>query len=112
MPIWEIFYFLWDDPLFTNLAGDPKDYIDDPDFIELRRTMRLELLEWLYTKIEILQHQLTQEKQFHREAQAREVWTINEFLKVVPRDEAEPILINRKVNDIDPDFSFEAALAK
>ena len=111
MLTWEFFYFLWDDPLFTNEAGDPKDYVSDPEFISLRRELRLSALEALYRKIEMVQHELAQEKQFHREAQAREVWTINEFVKQTPSDLAEPILINRKVNDMDPDFSFERALA-
>jgi hypothetical protein len=112
MPIWGIFYFLWDDPLFTNIVGDPKDYVNDPDFIELRRTMRLELLDWLYAKIEILQQQLAREKAYRLEAEARELWTAKQFLKVVPPDEAQRILIDRRVNNMDPDFSFEAALTK
>lgn len=111
MLTWEFFYFLWDDPLFSDGIADPKDYVSDPEFIEIRRQMRLLTLEMLYRKIEMVQHALAQEKQFHREAQAREVWTINQFLKQIPSDQAEPILINRKVNDMDPDFSFERALA-
>ena len=109
---WEFFYFLWDDPLFTNASSIDEWELKDPEFIELRRETRLLAIEALYRKIEILQHDLAQEKQFHREGQCREVWTINQFLKALPREEAEPILINRKVNDMDPDFSFEAALAK
>ena len=109
---WVIFYFLWDDPLFTNASSIDEWELKDPEFIELRRETRLLAIEALCRKIEILQHDLAQEKQFHREGQCREVWTINQFLKALPREEAEPILINRKVNDMDPDFSFEAALAK
>jgi hypothetical protein len=108
---WEIFYFLWDDPLFTHFSSIEEWELKDPEFIELRRQVRLLALEALYRKIEMLQQELAQEKQFHREAQAREVWTINQFLKQIPSDRAEPILINRKVNDMDPDFSFERALA-
>src|SRR5438128_9035058 len=112
MLTWVIFYFLWDDPLFTSASSIEEWELKDPEFIELRRETRLLALEALYRKIEMLQHDLAQEKQFHQEAQAREVWTINQFLKTLPREQAEPILINRKVNDMDPDFSFEAALAK
>lgn len=110
---WEFFYFLWDDPLFSNsdLFGNSRDYVDDPAFIGLRRQMRLLALETIYIKIESLQRALAQEKQFHREAQAREVWTINQFLKQIPPELAESILIDRKVNGMDPDFSFEKALA-
>jgi hypothetical protein len=108
---WVIFYFLWDDPLFTYYSSIDESYLKDPEFIKVRREITLLALEALYRKIEMLQHDLAQE-QFHREAQAREVWTINQFLKVLPRELAQPILINRKVNDMDPDFSFEAALAK
>lgn len=78
----------------------------------MRRQVRLLALEALYRKIERLQHELNQEKQFHREAQAREVWTINQFLKKIPRDQADEILINRKVNEMDADFSFVAALGR
>jgi hypothetical protein len=111
MLTWGIFYFLWDDPLFSDGIGNPKDYVSDPEFIELHREMRLLALDALYRKVEMVQQELAQEKQFHREAQAREVWTINQFLKLMPSDHAETILINRKVNDMDPDFSFEQALA-
>src|SRR5216683_2499414 len=99
---WEFFYFLWDDPLFTKWVGDPKNYVSDPQFIEMRREVRLLALENLYRKIEMLQHDLKREKAFLREAEAREVWTINELLNVVSPDEAERILINRKVNNMDP----------
>jgi hypothetical protein len=112
MPTWGIFYFLWDDPLFTNLSSIEEWELKDPQFIELRRTMRLELLDWLYQKIEILQQQLAREKAYRREAEAREFWIAKQFLKLVPPDEAQRILIDRKVNIMDPDFSFEAALTK
>src|SRR5437763_17080152 len=107
MLTWVIFYFLCDDPLFTNASSIEEWELRDPEFIQLRREIRLLALEALYRKIEMLQHDLAQGKQFHREAQAREVWTINQFLKQIPSDFAEPILIDRKVNDMDPDFSFE-----
>lgn len=108
---WEFFYFLWDDPLFCDQLGSPKDYVEDTEFIEMRRQLRLLALEALYRKIETLKRKLDQEKQFHREAQAREVWTINQFLTQVRSDRASSILIDRKVNDMDPDFSFEKAVA-
>jgi hypothetical protein len=109
---WEFFYFLWDDPLFldSTITGDPKQHVDDPEFIVLRREMRLLALERLYIKIETLSSELRSEKQLHREAQAREVWTINQFSKHVPADTAEQILIDRKVLGMDRDFSFERAI--
>src|SRR5213080_3810222 len=81
------FYFLWDDPLFTNASSIDEWELKDPEFIELRRETRLLAIEALCRKIEILQHDLAQEKQFHREGQCREVWTINQFLKALPREE-------------------------
>jgi hypothetical protein len=112
MPPWVIFYFLWDDPLFTYASSISEWELKDPELIELRRTLRLTALETLYIRIANLKRQLASEKQFHREAQAREVWTINQLLKELPQEKAEPILINRKVNDMDPDFSFEEAIAR
>jgi hypothetical protein len=111
MQNWEFFYFLWDDPLFTESIGDPQDYVSDPEFIAFRRAERLLALELLYIKIETLRRELRNEKQFHREAQAREVWTINQFSKHVSSDTAEQILIDRKVLGMDRDFSFEKAIA-
>ena len=88
MLTWVIFYFLWDDPLFTYASSIEEWELKDPEFIQLRREIRLLALEALYRKIEMLQHDLAQEKQFHREAQAREVWTINQFLNALTREEA------------------------
>ena len=111
MPNWEFFYFLWDDPLFTSRIGNSKDYIiSDPEFVELRRKLRLTELETLYLRIKTLERKLDREKQYHREAQAREAWTIDRFLGHVLPQQAEAILIDRQVNDIDPDFSFEKAI--
>ena len=112
MPNWEFFYFLWDDPLFTNLSSLDEWQLKDPKFVELRREGRLLALEALYQRIQMLQHELAQEKRVSLEAQAREVWTINQFLEETPGDKAESILINRQVNNMDPDFSFGAALAE
>ena len=113
MQNWEFFYFLWDDPLFLDetLTGDPKEYVDDPEFIVLRRQMRLLALERLYIKIQNLEADLDREKAFHREAQAREAWTVIQFLKHVSSETAENVLIERKVNDMDRDFSFEQAIS-
>jgi hypothetical protein len=73
--------------------------------------LRLTALETLYLRIKTLQRKLDREKQFHREAQAREVFTINQFLQHVSSEQAEAILIDRQVNDMDADFSFEKAIA-
>jgi hypothetical protein len=110
MLISDLFYFLWDDPLFTNSSSIEEWELKDPEFIELRRQARLLALETLYIRIHTLQRQLAREKEFHQEAEAREVWTINQFLKDVPPEQAQAILIDRKVNDMDPDFSFVKAI--
>lgn len=111
MLISEIFYYLWDDPVFNeDMRFATGALRSDPEFIDLQRKLRLLALEALYRKIKTLQTQLDQEKQFLREAEAREVWTINRFLKHVSYEQGETILIDRKVNDMDPDFSFEKAI--
>jgi hypothetical protein len=96
MPIWGIFYFLWDDPLFTYASSVDEWELKDPEFIELRRRHRLLALEVLYLEIACVKKRLTQEKHLHQETQAREVF--------------EQILIERKVNEMDEDFSFVRAI--
>jgi hypothetical protein len=109
MPNWVIFYFLWDDPLFGYLSGNAKDYVDDPEFIELHRKVRLSALQLLYRQIEMLQQQLAREKELHRENVAREVWTSTQLFNILevtnPR-EALQVLVDRDVNEMDPDFSW------
>jgi len=107
MLIWGIFYFLWDDPLFCELPfGVQDDELKDPEFIGLRRTIRLLALQNLYLEIRRLNQILARAYEARKEADAREVWTINQFLKHVPAEIADQILIDRKVNEMDADFSF------
>lgn len=106
------FCFLWDDPLFNNDAVLDHVYLRDEEFLELRRRARLNALEVVYMRIAELERALAREKQHHTEAQAREVWTMNKFLEHVPEEAVEGILIDRKVNDMDPDFSFINAITE
>lgn len=106
MPNWVIFYFLWDDPLFTDQVGDPKDYVDDPDFIELRREIRLSLLDLLYTKISRLEKQLEQLERW-KKLSYLETWTWMQLLPHVPPEIRRRVHVERTVNRMDPDFSFE-----
>jgi len=112
MLISEIFYYLWDDPVFNEdmIAATPT-LRSHSEFIELHRHVRLRAVEALYRQLKTLERELQREKRFHREAQAREVWTINRFLTQVSSEQSEAILIDRKVNDMDPDFSFEQAIS-
>jgi hypothetical protein len=110
MLISEIFYYLWDDLVFNeDMISATPALRSHPEFIDLHRHARLRALQGLYRQLKTLERQLEREKQFHREAQAREVWTINRFLTHVSSEQAEAILIDRKVNNMDPDFSFENA---
>lgn len=111
MLISEIFYYLWDDPLFNEeMQCATPAFRSHPEFIDLNRKTRLLGLQNLYRTISTLKRELEREKQWHREAQAREIWTINQFLKHVSAEQAEAILIDRKINDMDPDFSFVKAI--
>ncbi len=103
------FCFLWDDPLFNVEAPDPwlGDDLGDAEFLTYRRRVRLQALENLYVQIHNLKQAVALREKWIKEAEAREVWTINQLLPLVQNFEAaERVLINRKVNDIDPDFSF------
>lgn len=115
MQNWVIFYFLWDDPLFTNASSIEEWELKDPEFIELRRKLRLTHLDWLYAKIKILEQRLIREKELHRKDVAREFWTstrLLNILEVTNPKEVLQILIDRKVNEMDPDFSFEKAISQ
>ena len=105
---WEIFYFLWGDSLFTPRPSNP-NYID-PDDDELLALKRQYVLLFIDTQYQI---RAASEKLVDRlrEDLARELWTINQLLKYVAPEVSRRILIDRKVNDMDPDFSFRATVA-
>jgi hypothetical protein len=106
-----IFYFLSDDSLFNeDMRSATPALRSNSEFIELTRDLRLLALQDLFRTISTLKRELEREKQWHREAQAREVWTINQFLKHVSPEQGQAVLIDRKVNDMDPDFSFVKAI--
>ncbi len=104
-----IFYFLWGDPLFSHSLRRLESFVDD-DLIAKRREAVLVQLELLYLEIQNLNRRIASLERWQREGDAREVWTINQLLLHVPAETAERILVDRKVNDMDPDFSFCEAL--
>jgi hypothetical protein len=75
-----------------------------------RRRLTLKCVEALYIRIAKLERDLAIEQQRHREACAREVWVVNEFVKRFPCDATQEILIDRQVNDMDENFSFKKAI--
>jgi hypothetical protein len=104
MLIWGIFYFLWDDPLFTNQGSIEKADLMDPDSIEQRRELRLTALEILYLRIGELEKSLNDWK----EAAGRHCWCVRQLLDraKISRTVLEDISIEQRVNMMDPDFSF------
>jgi hypothetical protein len=111
MPAWMFFCFLWDDPLFNSEAHEDRQLFEgDPEFAALRRRLRLAALELLYLELKTAKEQLLAERQTREQACAREVWTIQRFLEHLPADSAERVLIDRKVNDMDPDWDWCTAI--
>ena len=106
MPTWVIFYFLWDDPLFSFYSSIEEWQLKDPQMIELHRKIRLTALDWLYTKIAILQEQV---QRMSKHAYL-ETWTWMQLLPHVPPEIRERVDVERTVNRMDPDFSFEQAV--
>jgi len=100
-----IFYFLWDDPLFGPYPSNA-DELADPEFIELRRTVRLLSLELLYVEQAKLKRQIDN----YREAVAREIWTWQQLSELVPFEAKEKIAVERRINMMDPDFSFSKSV--
>jgi hypothetical protein len=45
-----------------------------------------------------------------KEAQAKEIWTWQQLWPYVGLDIMKRVQIERKVNELDPDFSFQAAV--
>jgi hypothetical protein len=100
--------FLVHDPLFQE------DQIDaiifpptDPDLVEAKRTEVLVTLNRLGTQIKNLRERLD----FYKEFAACGEWTVLECAKLLRQQGStaaglEQIMIDRKVNQMDPDFSF------
>lgn len=65
--------------------------------------MHLEMLYQFQSALEAKVREL-------KEARAMEAWTWQQMLARVPPEIAEQILIDRKVNEMDPDFSFYKTL--
>jgi hypothetical protein len=78
--------------------------------IKSRRKLTLKCVEALYIRITHLEKDLAIEQERHREACAREVWVVNEFVKQFPCEATLQILVDLQVNDMDEDFSFRKAI--
>jgi hypothetical protein len=74
----------------------------------MRRDAILTALDLLYITIA---KQKTWKRNWHEDV-AREVWTWKQLLLHVSPEVAEGIMVERKVNMMDPDFSFRKAIAK
>jgi len=93
---------LWDDPLFNSEIEINLESLTDPELLRLRRVARLLALETLYIEL----HNMKERVSRLEKAKARETWTIRQLLPHVPPEAVEQILIDRQVNEIDPDFKF------
>src|SRR5438046_2698431 len=95
----EVFCFLWDDPLFNPNAESAKRYLEDPEFLTIRREERLLALEILYIKMSALEKSAQQWK----ETASRHFWVLRQLLDRVdiPRDLIEDINIEQQVNLMD-----------
>ena len=115
-----IFYFLWDDPLFnpTEAAEFLDPDLTPPDLlIEARRKSYLDTLNTLFAAIadkdrtiDKFATELNRTKEKLREALACQVWLMKQFLPHTGPEVAEHIWIERRVNIMDPDFSFRKAI--
>jgi hypothetical protein len=115
-----IFYFLWDDPLFN--PGEAEEYLSagtrNPDWlIQARREKQLSTLEMLFAAVTDREDQIAKLndavenlKAVLREVRASQLWILARFLPHVRRDVAERIWIDRRINMMDPDFSFQKAI--
>jgi hypothetical protein len=63
-------------------------------------------LERLYIKIETLRRQL----EYAKEAHAKEIWTWQQYWPHTSHEVRKQIHVERKVNELDPDFSFQDAV--
>jgi hypothetical protein len=98
------------DQLFQDDLCDPILYPPgDPELTRANRTYLLVLLNRLGTQIKNRQEKV----EFYQELSACELWTALEFGKVLKslppgpeRQKLEQIMIDRKVHQMDPDFSF------
>ena len=95
---------MWDDPLFNPTAETAKQYLEDPEFLILRREERLLALEILFIKLAALESSTKKWK----EAAGRHAWVVSQLLERVqiPYDVLEAVNIEQQVNMMDPDFSF------
>jgi hypothetical protein len=101
---------LWDDPLFTSQSSIDDWELKDPEFVDLRRRLRLKALHSLYIKIDRLEAEIARRDEWRQEADAREIWAVRQLLSHVPAEIGERLLVDLQVNDMDPDFSFCKAI--
>ncbi len=101
--------FLEHDPLF----GDAPELYPptDPEFVKAQRILILLHLELVGLKLDKLKESV----EFHQELAACEAWTSLELMKLLrgyPDTEGkiEQIMIDRKIHQMDPDFSFSKVM--
>lgn len=97
---------MWDDPLFN--PGEAEEFLAegaaDPEWmIEKRRDMSLHTLDVLYAKVKAANER-------ELESLAKGVWILRELSKHAPSDVVERVLIDLRVNEMDPDFSWRKAV--
>jgi hypothetical protein len=95
-------------------GNDPELYPPtDPDMVESKRLLILTAFNTLGKQV----FEFRKKAQFYQEVAACEVWTSLELTKAFrQREDAvaiiEKVMIDRKVNQMDPDFSFSKAIYK
>jgi hypothetical protein len=99
--------------LFNPRSEIEKENLNDPEFVEYRRMMRLLALESLYIKLSTVAT-LEEDLRKWKEAAGRHAWGLNELLNRVdvPIEILEAINTDQLVNMTDPDFSFYDWLGK
>ncbi|HET9713270.1 MAG TPA: hypothetical protein VFP64_15355 [Pyrinomonadaceae bacterium] len=107
-----IFYFLWGDWLFADQPAQQQlpRTIEQRD---LRRDVVLRSIgdyndrcSKLFSDIRILRASLTETETLCFKA----LWEILQLRRHVPEEILEQIRVDKKVNELDPDFSFEHAV--
>src|ERR1039457_3690161 len=95
-------------------GNDPELYPPtDPDMVESKRLLSLTAFNTLGKQV----FEFRKKAQFYQEVAPCEVWTSLELTKAFrQREDAvaiiEKVMIDRKVNQMDPDFSFSKAIYK
>lgn len=102
--------FFWYDSFFND-KFDPSD-LEDEELMVLHRRIILKQLELIFLQMEDLRAQMNRKVDYLWEQWSKEVWTVVRLVDVAWQADpkgAEKIDIDRKVNEMDPDFSFRKA---